>query len=97
MICDGFDLFLLVHPLGMVGDNLGMVGDNLDKNVSRRYQRIDRQTQSYHFFQTYAVGDRIDLSFTLEAPNCFLYPVYTTTAVLSCGTDLRKNRPLIVG
>lgn len=67
MICDGFDLFLLVHPLGMVGDNLGMVGDNLDKNVSRRYQRIDRQTQSYHFFQTYAVGDRIDLSFTLIA------------------------------
>ena len=39
-----------------------LVGDNLDKNVHPRDMRSDHQTQSFHFFHTYAVRDRIDLS-----------------------------------
>ena len=43
-------------------DTYKMVDDNLDKNVQPRDMRIDNQVRSYHFFHTYAVKDRIDLS-----------------------------------
>lgn len=39
-----------------------LVGDNIDKNVCPRDMRSDHQTQSFHFFHTYAVKDRVDLS-----------------------------------
>uniref|UniRef100_A0A1X7U207 DUF6589 domain-containing protein n=1 Tax=Amphimedon queenslandica TaxID=400682 RepID=A0A1X7U207_AMPQE len=48
-----------------------IVGDNLDKNISRRHQRIDRKTRSFHFFNSFAVKDRIDLSSCSQCPNPF--------------------------
>ena len=36
--------------------------DNLDKTVKPRFMRIDRQACSLHFFNSFAVLDRIDLS-----------------------------------
>ena len=39
-----------------------LVGDNLDKTVKPRYMRSDRQTQSLHYFQSYAVKDRVNSS-----------------------------------
>ena len=39
-----------------------IVGDNLDMNVHRRHTRIKQQTRSLHYFQTYAVKDRVNLS-----------------------------------
>lgn len=45
-----------------------IVGDNLDKNVKPRYRRIDRKTQSLHFFQYYAVRDRINLAGVSDSP-----------------------------
>lgn len=39
-----------------------LVGDSIDKNVRPREMRSDHQTQSLHYFHTYAVRDRIDLS-----------------------------------
>ena len=39
-----------------------LVGDNLDKNVVARDMRIDYQGRSLHFFQMYAVKDRVDLT-----------------------------------
>ena len=39
-----------------------LVGDNLDINVTPRYKRVDRQTQSLHFFYSYAVRDRVNLA-----------------------------------
>lgn len=39
-----------------------IVGDNVDKTVNPRYMRSDKQSQSLHYFQSYAVRDRIDLS-----------------------------------
>ena len=35
-----------------------LVGDNLDKNVRTQDMRSDHQTQSFHFFHTYAVKDK---------------------------------------
>ena len=49
-----------------------IIGDNLDKNVIPRYRRIDHQTESLHFFQYYAVRDRIDLSGVSDDVNPYL-------------------------
>ena len=42
--------------------------DNLDKNVKPTDYRVDSQTKSLHYFQTYAVRDRIDLSSYDDTP-----------------------------
>lgn len=39
-----------------------LVGDNLDLTVKVRDMRQDNQNESYHFFHTIAVEDRIDTS-----------------------------------
>ena len=39
-----------------------IVGDNVDKNVKKRYLRVDQQNASLHFFHAFAVRDRIDFS-----------------------------------
>ena len=39
-----------------------MVGDNIDKNIRPRDMRTDHQGRSLHYFHTYAVQDRVDLS-----------------------------------
>ena len=39
-----------------------LVGDNLDKTVKPREMRVDHQTKSLHYFQVYALRDRVDLS-----------------------------------
>ena len=39
-----------------------LVGDNIDKTVKPRYMRVDRQTKSLHYFNVYAVKDRVNLS-----------------------------------
>lgn len=38
------------------------VGDNIDKNVKPRFMRTDKRTRSLHFFNAYAVQDRVDCS-----------------------------------
>lgn len=38
------------------------VGDNIDKNVKPRFMRVDRRTESLHYFNAYAVKDRVDSS-----------------------------------
>ena len=70
--------FSLVVPDNIESSSVGgqwygfkIVGDNLDKNISRRHQRIDRKTRSFHFFNSFAVKDRIDLSSCPQCPNPF--------------------------
>ena len=38
-----------------------VVGDNIDKNVHPRHESLDQHTRSLHYFNCYAVKDRIDL------------------------------------
>lgn len=46
-----------------------LVGDNIDKNIRPREMRSDYQTRSLHYFHTYAVCDRVDMSnFSEEVP-----------------------------
>ena len=39
-----------------------IVGDNIDKHVKPREMRIDAQASSLHYFNIYAVQDRLDVS-----------------------------------
>ena len=39
-----------------------IVGDNLDRNITPRYQRLDSQTRSLHFFNSLALLDRCNFS-----------------------------------
>lgn len=39
-----------------------IVGDNIDKTVRASFQRIERSTQSFHYFHVYATLDRVDFS-----------------------------------
>ncbi len=39
-----------------------IVGDNIDKNVRPTYQRLESNTQSLHYFHSFAIRDRVDLS-----------------------------------
>eukprot|EP00731_Ephydatia_muelleri_P003037 Em0001g3037a len=38
-----------------------LVGDNIDKTVGPRFMRHNHQSQSLHYFNVYAVKDRVDL------------------------------------
>lgn len=47
-----------------------VVGDNIDKNVKPRYARQENKTLSMHYYHSYAVRDRIDISsISDEVPN----------------------------
>ena len=45
-----------------------LVGDNIDWTIHPRFVRIDQQTQSVHYFNCYALKDRIDLSSLSDVP-----------------------------
>lgn len=39
-----------------------LVGDNIDRNFRRRFQCVEYQTRSFHYFHSYAVLDRVNYS-----------------------------------
>ena len=45
-----------------------IVTDNVDMNYKRSYQRMDYQTISRHYINSYAVLDRVDLSQYSDIP-----------------------------
>ena len=45
-----------------------LVGDNIDKDIKPCQMRFDNQTRSLHYFHTYAVKDRVDLSSMSDKP-----------------------------
>ena len=45
-----------------------IVGDNIDKTVRPRFMRSDSQVKSLHYFQSYAVRDRINLTNVSDSP-----------------------------
>ena len=46
-----------------------LIGDNIDKTVKPRDMRIGSQTQSLHYFHTYAHKNRIDVSHMEDQPS----------------------------
>ncbi len=45
-----------------------LVGDNVDKHVKPREMRVDAQAETLHYFNTYAVRDRVDASTLPDKP-----------------------------
>ena len=69
-----------------------IVGDNIDKNVSPRHMTLDSQTKSYHYFHSYAVHDRVDLSScSNEVPDIDVESL-PLTAFLPSFEDCKKLR-----
>ena len=56
------DFLNIVPPTYPTLPTYKLVGDNVDKNVKPRDMRSDNQTRSLHYFHTYAVRDRVDIS-----------------------------------
>ena len=65
---------------GNVWHGYKIVGDNVDKNVTPRFQRYEKRSQSLHYFHAYASRDRINMAClsneqpatTLPDANCLL-------------------------
>jgi L1 cell adhesion molecule like protein len=67
-----------------------LTGDNLDKNVKPTEYRIDSQTKSLHYFQTYAVRDRIDLTSYDDTPPVLDESSINTKMMLPSESDYKK-------
>ena len=62
-------LYTKVYKLFSPGPLYQFCGDNIDKNVKSRYFRTDKSPgTSLHYFNYYAVKDRIDFSHMKEEP-----------------------------
>ncbi len=45
------------------------MGDNIDKHVKPREMRIDAQASTLHYFNVYALADRVDVSDLPDEPS----------------------------
>ena len=76
-----------------------LVDDNIDKNVSPHDMRVDHQTKSFHYFHSYAVHDRIDLSeYSNGIPDIDVESLPLTTFLPSLNDckKLRENYIILV-
>lgn len=76
-----------------------LVGDNIDKEVRPRQMRSDHQTRSLHYFHTYAVRDRIDLSgISDQAPSVQISSIDLTKLLPNADDDecLRRNFAILI-
>ena len=58
-VCDTTDA---TSSASSVWQGFKIIGDNVDKNVKPSFMRINTSTPSLHYFHSYAVLDRVDLS-----------------------------------
>ena len=75
-----------------------LVGDNIDKNVRPRHQTLQRQTQSFHYFNSYAIKDRLDLSAMSDNPSTQdveAIDVYTILPSAEDHEEILKNFAII--
>ena len=47
-----------------------IVGDNIDKNVRPRHETLERRSRSLHYFHSYAILDRVDLTGYTDEVQC---------------------------
>ena len=77
-----------------------LVGDNIDKNVRLRHQTLQCQTQSFHYFKSYAIKDRLDLSAMSDDPSMQDVEVIDINSILRSVEDheaILKNFATIAG
>ena len=59
-----------------------IVGDNIDKSVKPQHETIDHHRNSLHYFHSYAVLDRIDLTKFSEVPLRLAIDSFPITSLL---------------
>lgn len=64
-------------------NGLKLVGDNWDRNLHPSFQRQDHQTRSLHYFNSYAVRDRLNLSAASDEPKPPLTSVAPSVFLMS--------------
>ena len=77
-----------------------LVGDNIDKNVRPRHQTLQRQTQSFHYFNSYAIKDQLDLSVMSDNPSAQHVEAIVVNTILPSAEDheeILKNFAIIAG
>ena len=65
-----------------------LVGDNIDKNVCPQDTRADNQTRSFHYFHTFAIKDRVDLTHLTDKKN--VPQKFNPETLLPSSTDKQK-------
>ncbi|XP_019862645.1 PREDICTED: uncharacterized protein LOC109591334 [Amphimedon queenslandica] len=78
---------------------LKIVGDNIDKSIRPREETSDNHLQSLHYFHSYAVLDRCDMSALEDDPSSFDANIADVSCVLPTDDDnatLRRNLTIIV-
>lgn len=75
-----------------------LVGDNIDKDVKPRQMRFDYQTRSLHYFHTYALQDRVDLSSLSDEPRPLPTPIDLTVILPDKADDecLQNNFAILM-
>lgn len=78
-----------------------LCGDNVDKTVKRRYMRADKGNLSLHYFHSYAVLDRINVSglSNKALPGCLPEPKEIAASLLPSSSDdstLKRNFATLV-
>ena len=77
-----------------------LVGDNIDKNVKPRNMTSEYQTRSLHYFHSYAVRDRIDLSgFSSDPPTRMASELDVEALLPTCDDEavLHENMAILMG
>ena len=66
-----------------------IVGDNIDVRITPRYMRTDNKVKSLHYYQSYAVQDRIKLDnlFSERLPSCLPPPDDVAKSLLPTSSD----------
>ena len=72
-----------------------LVGDNIDKKVKSRYMRLNgHRNKSFHYFHSFAVQNRIDISSLLDVlpHGCPNHPCKVALGLLSSAQDDKALR-----
>ena len=78
-----FEKYLLVQKvINTTYLNFGfrICGDNIDKSCKTRFMRMDRRNQSLHYFHSYGVQNRIDVS---QMPYISAHKTYSDVNVIA--------------
>lgn len=64
-----------------------IVGDNLDKIIKPRHMTFDNQAKLLHYFNVYAVADRVDMSTFSDIPQTLDITKFDYTSLLPSKAD----------
>ena len=98
--CSSNSSFSYESPSEIIPFTYKLVGDNIDKNVRPREMHSDVQNRSLHYFHSYAVRDRVDMSqFSNDIEVHDIESINLQEVLPTCKDEetLRKNVAILVG